>query len=63
MIAEKSQVAIYTIKQTFRKAELKDYIEGLDDMAKLNGVMLQTKDMMEALSAFSAKKQAIFPHL
>ena len=62
-IASKSPVAIYTIKQCFRKAESKDYFEGLDEIAKANGAMLQTKDMQEALLAFSMKKPPIFPQL
>ena len=63
MIASKSPVAIYTIKQTFRKAESKDYFEGLEEIAKLNGAMVQTKDLMEAVSAFTMKKKPVFPQL
>ena len=63
VIASKSPVAIYTIKQTFRKAELKDYIEGLDNIARTNGGMLQTQDMVEAISSFMMKKSPVFPKL
>lgn len=63
MIASKSPVGIYTIKQTLMKAELKSYLEGLEDIAVTNGVMLQSKDIMEAVSAFMAKKKPTFPKL
>ena len=63
VIASKSPVAIYTIKQTFRKAEEKDYLDGLDNIARTNGAMLQTKDMTEAVSSFLMKKIPAFPKL
>ena len=63
VIASKSPVAIYTIKQTLLKSDLKDYIEGLDNIATTNGVMLQTKDMMQAISAFMTKRSPTFPKL
>jgi enoyl-CoA hydratase/carnithine racemase len=63
VIAAKSPVGIYTIKQTLIKAELKSYLEGLDDIATTNGVMLQTKDLVNAVSAFMAKQKPTFPKL
>ena len=63
VIASKSPVAIYTIKQTFKKAEMKDYIEGLDNVARTNSGMLQTQDMVEAITSFLMKKKPVFPKL
>lgn len=62
-IASKSPVGIYTIKQTLRKAESKEFLEGLEYIARINSVMLQTKDMSEAVTAFMMKKKAVFPRL
>jgi Delta3,5-Delta2,4-dienoyl-CoA isomerase len=62
-IASKSPVGVYTIKQVLKKAESKDYHEGLDNTARMNSVMLQTKDMTEAVSSFLMKKAPVFPKL
>jgi len=63
VIAAKSPVGIYTIKQTLMKAEIRQYLDGLEDIATRNGVMLQSKDMVEAISAFMSKKKPTFPKL
>ena len=44
-IAEKSPVGIYTLKQTLNNGERRHLGEGLDYIARMNQVMLQTKDM------------------
>ena len=62
-IAAKSPVGVYTIKQTLVNAEIKEYMEGLDYVVTTNGVMLQTKDMIEAISSFMAKRKPTFPKL
>ena len=62
-IAAKSPVGVYTIKQTLVNAEIKEYMEGLDYVVTTNGVMLQTKDMIEAISSFMAKRKPVFPKL
>jgi len=45
------------------KAEIRQYLDGLEDIATRNGVMLQSKDMVEAISAFMSKKKPTFPKL
>lgn len=57
IIASKSPVGIYTLKQVMRKAQSKDLNEGLEHIARLNSVMLQTKDTIEAIGAFLQKKK------
>lgn len=57
IIASKSPVGIYTLKEVLRKAESKDLNEGLEHIARLNSVMLQTKDTIEAIGAFLQKKK------
>jgi len=56
-------VGIYTIKQTLINAELKDYMDGLDYVVTTNGVMLQTGDMVEAITSFLQKRKPVFPKL
>ena len=63
VIASKSPVGVYTIKQVFRKAENRSYLDGLENTIRTNGAMLQTKDMPEAISSFLMKKKPEFPKL
>jgi len=51
-IAEKSPVAIWTIKSILNKQRHKTILPNLDYMARLNTPMLQTNDITEALGAF-----------
>jgi enoyl-CoA hydratase/carnithine racemase len=62
-IAAKSPVGVYTLKQTLNKGESRLLSEGLDYIARMNQVMLQTKDMGEAVSAFMTKTKPQFPKL
>lgn len=62
-IAAKSPVGVHTIKQTLVNAELREYMEGLEYVVTTNGVMLQTGDMVEAISAFMQKRKPVFPRL
>lgn len=63
MIAAKSPVGIHTIKQVIKRNESKDIYEGLEYIARTNSVMLQTKDMFEAIGAFLQKRKPDFPKL
>lgn len=62
-IASKSPVGVYTLKQTLNQGESRHLSEGMDYIARMNQVMLQTKDMTEAVSAFMMKKKPQFPKL
>ena len=63
MIAAKSPVGIYTIKEVLHQSEAKEIYEGLENMARMNSVMLHTKDTMEAIGAFLQKRKPEFPKL
>ena len=56
-------MGIFTIKQVLQTAEKKVVLDGMDYMARTNSVMLQTKDMVTAISSFLEKKKPVFPKL
>ena len=62
VIASKSPVGVYTIKKVIRNNHKQVYGE-LDDMARLNSVMLQSEDVTEAVMAFMQKRNPQFPKL
>jgi enoyl-CoA hydratase len=57
VIASKSPVGIHTIKEVIKKGEARDLYEGLEYIARVNSVMLQTKDTVESIGAFMQKKK------
>lgn len=63
VIAAKSPVGVYTIKQVLHQGQAKEIYDGLDYIARTNSVMLQTKDTMEAIGAFLQKRKPEFPKL
>lgn len=63
LIAEKSPVAIWTLKQINNHEMRRRIGEGLDYMARTNSAMLMTGDMATAIQANLAKDKATFPKL
>lgn len=63
MIASKSPVAIYTIKQVSVRQMKMRIGDGMDYMARINTSMLMTADMQEAIRANLSKDKANFPKL
>lgn len=62
-IAEKSPVAIWTLKEINRREMKRRIGDGLDYMARTNSAMLVTNDMAEAIKANLTKTKALFPKL
>ena len=62
VIASKSPVGIYTIKKVIRHSN-KDYYSRLDYVLKMNSVMLQSQDNVEAITAFLEKRKPNFSKL
>lgn len=63
MIASKSPVAIYTIKQVNVREMKRRIADGMDFLARMNTSMLVTGDMQEAIRANLSKDKATFPKL
>ena len=55
IISSKSPVGIYALKQVMRRELKKKAEEGMEYIAQVNANMLQTKDMMTAISAWITK--------
>lgn len=62
-IASKSPVGIHAIKQLIKRQYRKKVDDSLEYIARLNSVMLQTKDTTEAITAFLQKRKPNFPKL
>ncbi|MGI9413158.1 MAG: enoyl-CoA hydratase-related protein, partial [Hyphomicrobiales bacterium] len=62
-IAAKSPLAIAGIKQASNYARDHSVADGLDQIATWNGGMLRPDDLMAALKAKKAQKQALFADL
>jgi len=62
-IAEKSPVAVATTKISRLYSRDKSVTEGLDHIAILNSVMLQSEDLEKAAMASLTKKKAQFAKL
>jgi len=62
-IAEKSPVAIWTIKSILNHQRHRTILPNLDYMARLNAPMVQTNDISEALGAVISKEKGVFPKL
>lgn len=63
LIASKSPVGIWTLKEINRKEMKRRIGDGLDYMARTNSAMLITNDMAEAIKANLTKTKAAFPKL
>ena len=62
LIAAKSPVGIYTIKQVIRKNNPEIY-NNLEHMAMINSVMVQTEDTVNAISSIIQKQKPVFSKL
>jgi len=63
VIASKSPVAVWTIKQALNHDLNKIVEPNVDYMARTNAAMLLTTDVHEAVSAFLTKQKPNFPKL
>lgn len=63
VIASKSPVGIYTLKQVIKRQMRKKVEDSLEYIARVNSSMLMTKDTSEAISAFLQKRKTEFPKL
>ena len=63
VIAEKSPVAIWTLKQVNNHEMRRRIGDGMDYIARTNSAMLMTGDMMLAIQANMSKSKATFPKL
>ncbi|KAL4440782.1 hypothetical protein ABPG74_013763 [Tetrahymena malaccensis] len=62
-IAEKSPVAVWTIKSILTKQRHQIVLPNLDYMARLNSAMAQTSDIPIALNSLISKQKAVYPKL
>ena len=63
VIASKSPVAIYTMRQVFQREMLRRIGDGLEYIARFNASSLSTNDTSIAIGSFFTKEKPIFPKL
>ena len=63
IIASKSPVGIYTLKQVMKRQFLNKVEDSLDYIARINSATLLTKDTTEAITAFLQKRKPAFSKL
>ena len=62
-IASKSPVAVTASKQSLNFSRDHSVQEGLDHIATINAVMLQTDDLAKSATAIMTKTKPVFPKL